>query len=157
MTPADHISSEPHLLIGGTKSNARLREVINHLELGQDTVGEIWANDYENGISFEFEGSSLRDLRLRTVFIFVSDDAAVEATLNQDFRPFAGRLPYDLMREMGQLEVEAIMGEPVSWRKEIADSPVGFLGAAMKFELSNSAAISVEFKNDRIHRLVVMD
>ncbi|WP_294227002.1 hypothetical protein [uncultured Shimia sp.] len=157
MTILDRLSTNPHLLINKANADTALLEVIEQLELEQEELWEYWGNDYENGVSFEFEVSSQKSFKLRTIFVYVSAEAAEKASLEKAFRPFPGSLPYALKREMGQAEVEAIMGTPVFRREEIADSPSGFLGAALKYRLSDTANVLIEFKESKIHRIVVTD
>ncbi|WP_353310234.1 hypothetical protein [Shimia sp. NS0008-38b] len=157
MTILDRLCTNPHLLINRTSADTSLLVVLEQLELEQEEPWEFWGNDYENGVSFEFEVSPQKSFKLITIFVFVSADAAEDASLEKAFRPFPGSLPYALKREMGRAEVEAIMGTPVFRRKEIADSPAGFLGAALKYRLRDTANVLIEFKESKIHRIVVTD
>lgn len=157
MTILDRLSTNPHLLINKTNADTTLLEIIEQLELEQEEPWEYWGSDYENGVSFEFEVSPQKSFKLRTIFIYVSAEAAEKASLEKAFRAFPGALPYSLTREMGSTEVEELFGEPISRRKEVANSPVGFLGAALKYRLSDTANVLIEFKESKIHRIVVTD
>ncbi len=150
-------SQNPGRFIGKNIKDSQVADLLQAMVLDYEEPSELWANDFSGGISLLFTGESRESLTLETIFIFVSLASAAEASLEDSFEPFNESLPFELKRSMGATEVEELFGEPISRRKEVANSPVGFLGAALKYRLSDTANVLIEFKESKIHRIVVTD
>ncbi|WP_412553432.1 hypothetical protein [Shimia sp. MIT1388] len=149
-------ADSPQKFPGQEWSDTPLAHVLELHPMGEGFWGEYVASDYDGGVEVHLvEEEESAPLKVEEIFLYVTEDAAAEASEDTAYSRFQGDLPFGLEREFGTSEVEALLGEPVHRRKEIPDSPVGFLGASLRFNFAGGGDVSVEFKDDAIHRIVI--
>jgi hypothetical protein len=94
----------------------------------------------------------IADPWLSTIYLYPkgTKDADLE-----DYRPFAGTLPYPLVREMSRTDIIAALGEPAKIGGGVEDDIFGYRRPWIKYYPKTAVQLMIELEDDRIWRVNV--
>lgn len=149
------LSQNPERLIGLSPTDPLVRETLNIDGLEKDE-GICWYSCHpEIGIETDFRGESVDSSTLDTLFFYVSDDAARDASEIDEFLVFSQPLPYGIEKHFNEKDVLDLFGKPEWTREEINNEIAGFTPRSFRYEISPGKKLKVEFKNGFLYRLIL--
>lgn len=149
------LSENPERLIGLSPNDPLIRDTLNIDGLEKDE-GICWYSCHpEIGIETDFRGESEDSSTLDALFFYVSDDAARDASENDEFLVFSQPLPYGIEKHFNEKDFLDFFGRPEWDREEINNEIAGFIPRAFRYEISSGRKLKVEFKNGFLYRLVL--
>ncbi len=156
------LTDAPEALIGLTMNDPLVQETLGIEEISADEDEEygIWYSCLVDiGVEIRFDGDSKSSATITNIFFFVSTDAAEESSGEYVYSAFPTSLPcpYGLKRNFSENDVIELLGQPERQRGEIQSNLFGLLGKSFRYAVSPGKKLIVEFKNNRIDRLVVRE
>ena len=145
----------PQALIGLGPNDRLIQSTFEFKTLDQDEYICWYSRHLKFGVETDFRGESEARAELDTIFYYVSEDAARDASDDEIFLAFSARLPFGLEREMTESDVTSLLGHPECVREEIYNEIAGFIQRALQYEASTGVKFKVEFKRGFVYRLVL--
>lgn len=149
------LSQSPEVLIGLSPSDPRIQEMLRGYGLENDEGFGWYSCHLEHGFETDFRGETRESSTLDTLFLYISVEAALDASDGDEFSAFKEPLPYGIEKKFGESDIVKLMGEPEWERKEIQNEIAGFIAGAYRYEVAPGKMLKVEFKNRSIYRLVL--
>ena len=149
------LSQNPERLIGLSPSDPLVQDTLAIDGLEQDE-GICWYSCHPQiGVETDFRGESEDRSTLDTLFLYVSDDAAQDASDSDEFLVFSAPLPYGIEKGCTENDIIDLFGSPEWTREEIQNEVAGFLPRAFSYEIAPGKKLKVEFKNNSLYRLIL--
>ena len=110
---------------------------------------------FDKGISLDFCRSSSGLLELESIFFFVSEKAALDASESRIYSVYSGKYPYGINSSWTKDRIRKKFGKPRLERTERQSEIVGFMPGVYTYIIRPSVELFVEFTKITVYRLVV--
>lgn len=142
-------------LLGLNAANPALQEMFGSFEVQEDQGLDWYAELFELGVELSFEGETVNDCVLSTIILFLSGEAAEDASEESEYSVFSARSFEVELPGATKSSVAERCGPPVKVREERPNTVIGLLPGAYDYSTSMGNTVQFEFSGESIYRLIL--